>query len=269
MEYANGSAGLFECQAMLMPPRGEGCIKGPQTKLQDNKAIKPFVHPRSRVDPIPRPTAAFVGLMPLVAGFKFRGRDGPTKPTTSSSVWPLSFHRSKRTALVTSLTHRSVACASRSGSSTVPTPLTVTHHTAGGLQSQVAPTIHGTHPARRHRRPESPPPTIHGTHPAMATELTAAQLRAYDGTDPSKPIYVSVRGKVYDVTSGRGFYGPGGAYAVFAGREASRALGKMSKDEADVSGDLSGLTDKELGVLADWETKFQAKYLVVARLADA
>jgi membrane-associated progesterone receptor component len=103
----------------------------------------------------------------------------------------------------------------------------------------------------------------------MATELTAAQLRAYDGTDPSKPIYVSVRGKVYDVTSGRGFYGPGGAYAVFAGREASRALGKMSKDEADVSGDLSGLTDKELGVLADWETKFQAKYPVVARLADA
>ncbi|CAD6241974.1 unnamed protein product [Miscanthus lutarioriparius] len=99
----------------------------------------------------------------------------------------------------------------------------------------------------------------------MATELTAAQLRAYDGTDPSKPIYVSVRGKVYDVTSGRGFYGPGGAYAVFAGREASRALGKMSKDEADVSGDLSGLTDKELGVLADWETKFQAKYPVVAR----
>ncbi|XP_062220561.1 probable steroid-binding protein 3 [Phragmites australis] len=103
----------------------------------------------------------------------------------------------------------------------------------------------------------------------MATELTAAQLRAYDGSDPSKPIYVSVRGKVYDVTSGRGFYGPGGAYAVFAGREASRALGKMSKDEADVSGDLSGLSDKELGVLADWETKFQAKYPVVARLVGA
>ncbi|CAN6252982.1 unnamed protein product [Urochloa humidicola] len=103
----------------------------------------------------------------------------------------------------------------------------------------------------------------------MATELTAAQLRAYDGTDPSKPIYVSVRGKVYDVTTGRGFYGPGGAYAIFAGREASRALGKMSKEEADVSGDLSGLTEKELGVLADWETKFQAKYPVVARLVDA
>ncbi|KAF8730136.1 hypothetical protein HU200_017107 [Digitaria exilis] len=114
-----------------------------------------------------------------------------------------------------------------------------------------------------HRSPFPPSPA------PMATELTAAQLRAYDGTDPSKPIYVSVRGKVYDVSTGRGFYGPGGAYAIFAGREASRALGKMSKDEADVSGDLSGLTEKELGVLADWETKFQAKYPVVARLSDA
>ncbi|KAL6635272.1 hypothetical protein ACP70R_027943 [Stipagrostis hirtigluma subsp. patula] len=103
----------------------------------------------------------------------------------------------------------------------------------------------------------------------MATELTAAQLRAYDGSDASKPIYLSVRGKVYDVTSGRSFYGPGGAYAMFAGREASRALAKMSKDEADISGDLSGLSEKELGVLADWETKFQAKYPVVARLVDA
>ena len=79
----------------------------------------------------------------------------------------------------------------------------------------------------------------------MATELTAAQLRAYDGTNPSKTIYVFVRGKVYDVTSGRSFYGPGGAYAIFAGREASRALGKMSKEEADVSGDLSGLPHRQ------------------------
>jgi membrane-associated progesterone receptor component len=100
----------------------------------------------------------------------------------------------------------------------------------------------------------------------MSTELTAAQLRAYDGSDPSKPIYLAVRGKVYDVTSGRSFYG---SYAMFAGREAARALGKMSKDEADISGGLSGLSNKELGVLADWETKFQAKYPVVARLTNA
>ncbi|PAN08671.1 hypothetical protein PAHAL_1G428700 [Panicum hallii] len=134
---------------------------------------------------------------------------------------------------------------------------------AKSQQSTAPPTARsGNQPDPLSLRPTAPSGT-------MATELTAAQLRAYDGTDPSKPIYVSIRGKVYDVTSGRSFYGPGGAYAIFAGHEASRALGKMSKDEADVSGDLSGLTDKELGVLADWETKFQAKYPVVARLVDA
>lgn len=56
---------------------------------------------------------------------------------------------------------------------------------------------------------------------------------------------------------------------MFAGREASSALAKMSKVDADVSGDLSGLSDKELDILIDWETKFQAKYPVVARLADS
>nr|CAD1825030.1 unnamed protein product [Ananas comosus var. bracteatus] len=82
-----------------------------------------------------------------------------------------------------------------------------------------------------------------------------------------KPIYVAVRGAVYDVSAGRGFYGPGGAYAVFAGRDASRALAKMSTAAADVSGDLSGLSDKEIAVLNDWENKFRAKYPVVGRIA--
>lgn len=99
-------------------------------------------------------------------------------------------------------------------------------------------------------------------------ELTAQQLKAYDGTDPSKPIYVAIRGRIYDVTSGNSFYGPGGAYCVFAGKDASRALAKMSKDESDVVPNIEGLTEKEIGVLVDWEKKFQAKYPVVGTVAD-
>ncbi|XP_039131639.1 probable steroid-binding protein 3 [Dioscorea cayenensis subsp. rotundata] len=100
-------------------------------------------------------------------------------------------------------------------------------------------------------------------------EFTAEQLQAFNGSDPvEKPIYVAIRGKVYDVTSGRNFYGPGGPYAVFAGREASRALAKMSKNEEDVSGDLDGITEKEIGVLEDWERKFQAKYPIIGRLSS-
>ncbi|KAJ3699053.1 hypothetical protein LUZ61_002758 [Rhynchospora tenuis] len=97
-------------------------------------------------------------------------------------------------------------------------------------------------------------------------DFTAAQLKAYDGSDESKPIYLSVKGTVYDVTSGKSFYGPGGPYAVFAGRECARALAKMTKEESECTADVDDLSEKEATTLADWEKKFQAKYPVVGRL---
>lgn len=39
-------------------------------------------------------------------------------------------------------------------------------------------------------------------------------------------IYLAILGRVYDVTSGRRFYGAGGAYNTFAGRDATPALAK-------------------------------------------
>eukprot|EP01018_Ginkgo_biloba_P006730 Gb_40856 [translate_table: standard] len=100
----------------------------------------------------------------------------------------------------------------------------------------------------------------------MAMEFTEEELRKYNGTDSSKPIYVAIKGRVFDVSSGKSFYGPGGSYAMFAGRDASRALGKMSKNEEDICASLDGLTEKEIGVLEDWEKKFEAKYPVVGRV---
>ncbi|XP_021746329.1 probable steroid-binding protein 3 [Chenopodium quinoa] len=97
-------------------------------------------------------------------------------------------------------------------------------------------------------------------------EFTLQQLKQYDGTDPSKPVYVAIKGRVFDVSTGKNFYGPGGAYAMFAGKDASRALAKMSKNEDDVVSNIDGLSDKELEVLADWEKKFEAKYPVVGRV---
>ncbi|KAI6679178.1 hypothetical protein NL676_033059 [Syzygium grande] len=99
-------------------------------------------------------------------------------------------------------------------------------------------------------------------------EFTAGELIQFNGTDPSKPIYVAIKGRVFDVTAGKSFYGPGGAYAMFAGKDASRALAKMSKNDEDVTPSLDGLSDKEIGVLTDWEKKFEAKYPVVGRVAS-
>lgn len=99
-------------------------------------------------------------------------------------------------------------------------------------------------------------------------ELTPQELSQYNGTDPSKPIYVAVKGRIFDVTTGKSFYGSGGPYTMFAGKDASRALAKMSKNEEDVSPSLDGLSDKEIGVLNDWEKKFEAKYPVIGRVAS-
>ena len=40
-------------------------------------------------------------------------------------------------------------------------------------------------------------------------DLTAEELRRYDGSDVDLPILLAARGVVYDVTRGRDFYGRG------------------------------------------------------------
>ena len=64
------------------------------------------------------------------------------------------------------------------------------------------------------------------------------------------------------------FYGPGGPYALFAGKDASRALAKMSFDEQDLTGDISGLGPFELEALQDWEYKFMSKYTKVGTIKN-
>lgn len=64
----------------------------------------------------------------------------------------------------------------------------------------------------------------------------------------------------------RMFYGPGGPYALFAGKDASRALAKMSFEDNDLTGDISGLGPFELEALQDWEYKFMSKYVKVGTL---
>ena len=77
------------------------------------------------------------------------------------------------------------------------------------------------------------------------------------------PVYLAVRGKVFDVTPGKNFYGPGGPYENFAGRDASRGLACGSFDEdmltKDLYGpldDLSGLGQDEMHALQEWEDRF-------------
>lgn len=102
-------------------------------------------------------------------------------------------------------------------------------------------------------------------------KFTLAELRQFDGNGkPANwPIYVAINGTVFDVSAKRDAYGPGGSYAVFAGRDASRGLAMSSLKEEDLLGDhLSDLTDKQRQTLKQWEEFFQARYTVAGEIVQ-
>lgn len=120
-------------------------------------------------------------------------------------------------------------------------------------------------PAPATTLPKAPPAIVFRT-------FTPPTLKPYNGEN-NMPVYLSVRGRVYDVTSGRNFYGPGGPYENFAGRDASRGLACGSFDEDMLTKDLNGPLDelKDLGeseqqALTEWDERFSEKYLVVGKL---
>ncbi|KAJ5793551.1 hypothetical protein N7457_000150 [Penicillium paradoxum] len=113
--------------------------------------------------------------------------------------------------------------------------------------------------------PRMPPPTVFKTY-------TPKTLIEFNG-EGDRPVYLAVRGRVFDVTPGKNFYGPGGPYENFAGRDASRGLANQSFDEEMLTKDLSGPLDElkdlskdELENLESWEDRFMEKYLVVGKL---
>lgn len=113
--------------------------------------------------------------------------------------------------------------------------------------------------------PKAPPPDVFKT-------FTPPTLLPYNGQN-NMPVYLAVRGRVFDVTPGRNFYGPGGPYANFAGRDASRGLACGSFDVEMLTEDLqapldtlSDLGDEEMEALKGWEERFEEKYRVVGRL---
>ncbi|KAI9003614.1 cytochrome b5-like heme/steroid binding domain-containing protein [Gaertneriomyces semiglobifer] len=103
----------------------------------------------------------------------------------------------------------------------------------------------------------------------MSKSFTPSELAEYDGTDVSKPVYLAIKGTVFDVSKARDMYAPGAGYHVFAGKDASRALAKSSLKPVDCIPDTSNLSDDEQKTLDKWEAHYRKKYEVVGSVTDS
>lgn len=102
--------------------------------------------------------------------------------------------------------------------------------------------------------------------PKLRRDFTVEELKKYDGTGPDGRILIAVNGSVYDCTRGTRMYGPGGAYSVFSGRDASRGLATFMLETKDEYDDLSDLDTDQMNSVKEWEEQFKEKYDYVGKL---
>jgi len=110
---------------------------------------------------------------------------------------------------------------------------------------------------------QRPPPA------EVQLELTRDELAKFDATNPDEPVYIAVKGVIYDASSKRESYVPGASYNCFAGKDCARALATMSLKPENCVPDIDGLTPEQLKILDDWVTYYADRYPVVGRVVDS
>ncbi|XP_039992428.1 neudesin [Xiphias gladius] len=99
--------------------------------------------------------------------------------------------------------------------------------------------------------------------------FTEEELRRYDGSEEAQPVYMAVKGVVFDVTEGKEFYGKDAPYNALVGKDSTRAVAKMSLDPADLTSDTTGLTEEQLKSLDSiFEGTYKSKYPIVGYTAS-
>ncbi|CAI6350033.1 unnamed protein product [Macrosiphum euphorbiae] len=101
--------------------------------------------------------------------------------------------------------------------------------------------------------------------PKVCSLFDTTRLSRYKGVDGGK-IYLSILGNVFDVTEGRRFYGPGGSYSGFSGRDASRSFITGLFDEENLTDHVSDMDPNDLIGLDTWINTYKKKYKEIGKL---
>lgn len=103
--------------------------------------------------------------------------------------------------------------------------------------------------------------------PLAKQDMTLEQLKQYDGKGPDGRVCMAILGKVYDCTKGRKFYGPGGPYSTFAGRDATRALATFDVNAVtDQYEDYSDLSDSQRSSVEEWQLQLSERYEFIGQI---
>mmetsp|Transcript_39017 Transcript_39017/g.54936 ORF Transcript_39017/g.54936 Transcript_39017/m.54936 type:complete len:209 (-) Transcript_39017:14-640(-) len=97
---------------------------------------------------------------------------------------------------------------------------------------------------------------------------TVQELWEYGNGDNDNAILLSIFGRIYDVTEGEKFYGPGGTYGMFAGRDVSYSLSTGCRSRDCLEKSAEDLTEKQMLEGKRWLSFFQLhdKYPYVGKL---
>jgi len=116
--------------------------------------------------------------------------------------------------------------------------------------------------------------------------VTHEELRRHDANS-SEALWLAVCGEVFDVTRGRKYYGAGGGYAFFSGRDGTRAFvtgvfnetGELKRllrccagpvslltPPSGLTDDVDGLNDRDLDGILTWVNFYHSDYTFVGRL---
>jgi len=112
-------------------------------------------------------------------------------------------------------------------------------------------------------------PKAEEEEPEPPRNFTYDQLKMFNGEDEDKPIYVALKGDVFDVSAAAGYYGKEGAYSMFAGHDATKNLAKLSFEQEDLNQpSTEGLSATEIDSLDGWYTTFKLhkQYPIVGRV---
>ncbi|KAK1894094.1 Neudesin [Dissostichus eleginoides] len=103
-----------------------------------------------------------------------------------------------------------------------------------------------------------------------ATLAEDLKLKHKTSREPeSQPIYMAIKGVVFDVTKGKEFYGRDAPYNALVGKDCTRAVAKMSLDPADLTSDTTGLSEDQLESLESvFEGTYKTKYPIVGYTAS-